>query len=92
MVKSKRKSTKVASQNADSWFIYKIVAYMVAGSIWIRYYPSSGVQLPLPLGAIIAVVVASHEKFQIDRKLEYVVLILAMFIGFWLPIGIDIYK
>ena len=92
MAKIKRKPIKKSVEEADSWFIYKMIAYMVAGSIWIRYYPSGQLQLPLPIGAIIAVIVASHEKFQIDRKIEYVVLMLAMFIGFWLPIGIDIYK
>ena len=88
---TKSKKTVIVSEG-DSTYIYKMVAYMIAGSIWLRYYPNDQLTLPLPIGAIIALLIASHEKFQIDRKIEYVVLMLAMFIGFWLPIGIDIYN
>jgi hypothetical protein len=33
---------------------------------------------------------AVHDHFQIDRKIEYTVLLVAMFVGFWTQIGVYI--
>lgn len=81
---AKRKS----STELDSTYILKIVLYLILGSEWLKILTHSGVQIPLPIGALVGVIVASHEKFQIDRKIEYALILLAMFIGFWVPLGI----
>ena len=82
----KRKS----APELDSIYILKIVLYLVVGSQWLKILTHSGVQIPVPVGALLGVLFASHERFQIDRKIEYALLLLAMFIGFWVPLGLVI--
>lgn len=91
----KRKTTKRASgtKERDSIYFLKLVLYVILGSQWLYIASqSSGQQLPLPLGFLIGLFFARHEHFQIDRKIEYAVLLVAMFIGFWLPMGIKIIR
>ena len=90
MAKTKRRTKKNSSTELDSAYILKLVLYMVLGVQWLRIYPTTDVPIPIPVGALIALLFASHEHFAIDRKIEYAVILIAMFIGFWLPIGIDI--
>jgi hypothetical protein len=82
----KRQNTK---NETDSKYILKLVAYLIIGSLWVKIVTGSS-QIPLPVGFMIGLAIASHEKFQIDRKIEYAVLLIAMFVGFWLPLGIYI--
>ena len=70
--------------SADSVFFLKLVLYMLCGSIWLQV-EAWGVALPL--GLVLGVAFASHDHFQIDRKLEYVVLLFAAVISFTLPVG-----
>lgn len=88
--KSKRKTArkKIQSTETDGAYILKLVLYVVIGSLWIKITNSDGGQIPVPVGFIIGLIFAMHDHFQIDRKIEYAILLLAMFIGFWLPIGI----
>jgi hypothetical protein len=44
----------------------------------------------LPIGFLIGLIFASREHFRIDKKIEYAILLVAMLVGFWLPIGIYI--
>lgn len=74
----------------DSSFLLKVVLYLIIGSIWCRITNSAGSYIPLPVGLLIGIIFASHEHFQVDRKIEYTLLALSAFIGFWLPIGITI--
>lgn len=62
--------------------------YLILGSIWIKVTTSDGGQIPIPAGFIVGILFAMHDHFQIDRKIEYALLLLAMFVGFWLPIGV----
>jgi hypothetical protein len=86
------KSTKAKKQavEADSTYFLKLVVFLILGSQWIYIQSGENWQLPLPVGLIIGLVFATHEHFQIDRKIEYVVLLIAAFISFWLPIGLVI--
>lgn len=87
---AKRKQTaKKSPQELDSIYFLKMVFYLVIGSLWIRITNGSS-EIPLPVGLAIGLILASHEKLQIDRKIEYAILIMAMFLGYWLPIGITI--
>jgi len=89
----KKKPTKKVSkseQELDSTYILKLVLYLIIGSQWLRITKGDATQLPIPVGFIIGLLFAAHDHFQIDRKIEYALLLVAMFIGFWLPLGITI--
>lgn len=88
MVRSKTNKRKASSQELDSVYLLKLVLYIIIGSQWLRLTTAHGSQLPIPLGLIIGVLFASHDHFQIDRKIEYAVLLVAMLVGFWSQVGI----
>ena len=79
----------VVAQESDSIYILKLVLYLILGSVWVRVSKGS-TQIPIPLGAIVGVFLARIDALQIDRKIEYAVLLLSMFIAFWLPLGIEL--
>lgn len=90
---TKKLTSRSSSKQLDSVFIFKMALFLILGSQWLYIVnPTGDAQLPLPVGAVIGVVFATHEHFKIDRKIEYVILLLAMFIGFWLPMGITIVR
>ena len=89
--KAKKSSRRSTSQSeSDSSYLLKIVMYLIIGALWLRVIPGDRVQIPLPIGAFIGLMIASRDKFVIDRKIEYGILVIAMFVGFWLPIGLSI--
>ena len=96
MAKAKTKTAskkRSSSSEMDSIFIFKMALFLILGSQWLYIIDStSSAQLPIPVGAIVGLVFASQEHFKIDRKIEYVILLIAMFIGFWLPMGITIIR
>jgi hypothetical protein len=83
------KSKKSPYSLVDSSFFLKLTLYLIIGSQWVRIQYSS-TQIPIPAGLVIGLLFAGHEHFQIDRKIEYAMLLLASFIGFWLPLGLTI--
>jgi hypothetical protein len=74
----------------DSTYILKVLMYLIVGSLWLKVTLKSGSEMPLPVGALIGLLFAAHDHFQIDRKIEYAVIIVAMFIGFWIPTGFQL--
>lgn len=78
-------SNQATRKEADSTFFLKILLYFLLGSVWI-----ATPWLPIPIGLMLGVVYAHHDHFQIDRKLEYVILLLAAVISFAVPIGLVI--
>lgn len=86
MAKTKKRTKNTAE--SDSTYFLKIVLYMMISAAWVRVTTNSGAEYPLPVGAIIALIFASHEHFQMDRKIEYALILVSMFISFWLPIGL----
>lgn len=84
--KQKRKG-KITGQELDSIFLFKLVLYMILGSIWIKI-TKGDTQIPIPVGLIIGIIFTAHEHFAIDRKIEYAVLLVAMLVGFWAPFGL----
>lgn len=89
MGKAKTKR-KTAPKETDGAYILKLVMYMIIGSLWIKISSDDSNQWPIPVGFIIGVLFAMHDHFKIDRKIEYALLLVAMFVGFWLPIGLFI--
>jgi hypothetical protein len=88
----KRKTTPKRTQatETDSAYMLKLVMYLIIGSLWVKVTTADGGQIPIPVGFVIGIMFAMHDHFQIDRKIEYALLLVAMFVGFWLPIGIFI--
>lgn len=89
MAKTKKRSSRTKPE-ADSTYLLKLVMYLILGSLWVKISISDTSQLPLPVGFIVGLWFASKDHFQIDRKIEYAVLLVAMLVGFWLPIGMYI--
>lgn len=88
---AKAKQKRVRTAELDSAYFLKLVLYLIVGSLWVRIGNSQGtLQLPLPVGLLIGALFARHEQFQLDRKIEYAVLLVAMVVGFWAPIGLSI--
>lgn len=71
----------------DRVYILKTILYLIIGAQWLKIQTKGNVQIPIPVGALIGLIFAYHEHFQMDRKVEYAILIVAMFVGFWVPLG-----
>ena len=87
MVKKKQKSTET-----DSAYFLKLVLYVVLGTFWLKF--ADPIQLGaflvngFPLGLILGLIFASHDHFQVDRKIEYAILIVMTILTYYLPAGI----
>jgi hypothetical protein len=86
----KKTALKSWSVEPDSTFFLKLVVFLILGSQWIYIESYPDWQIPIPVGLILGLVFATHEHFQIDRKIEYAVLLIATFAAFWLPLGLVI--
>jgi ABC-type dipeptide/oligopeptide/nickel transport system permease component len=75
-------------EEPDSLYILKLVLYLIVGSQWLKIQTKTGAQISIPYGALLGLLFATHDHFRIDRKIEYAVLLVAMFVGFWIPIGL----
>ncbi len=85
MAKTKNRPT---SSDVDMIYFLKLTVYLVLGSLWLKITDGQNTQLPIPVGFLIGLVLASHDHVQIDRKIGFAVLLVAMLIGFWAPFGI----
>lgn len=92
MVVMAKQKTKLKSRSTelDSVYLLKTVLYLVLGSQWLWLEQSDGGRIPIPLGLLTGILFAMHDHFQIDRKIEYAVLLLAMLVGYIASIGIFI--
>lgn len=69
---------KITSANEpDSSYFLKIVLYAVLGMIWLQFNGKT----VFPVGCLVAFALAQHERFQIDRKVEYAVIFIAALIA-----------
>jgi len=84
--KTAARKSKITKET-DGNYVLKLVLYVIIGSQWL-WVTSGNTQIPLPIGLLVGLYFASHEHFQVDRKIEYAVLIVAMIIGFWAQVGI----
>ena len=64
----------------------KLVLYFLLGSFWLRIAIGDDDYVGFPLGLAIGLVFASHEHFQVDRKIEYAVLVIATALSAYIPI------
>jgi len=85
---AKKPKKASAAAEMDSVFFLKLVLYLVLGSVWIKVIHGDTISLPLPVGLIAGLFFTAHEHFQIDRKIEYAILLVAMFVGYVAPFGL----
>lgn len=87
-----KQKAKQKSIEPDSVYFLKLVMYVVLGSFWLKFNAPIAIgdfQLhALPLGLFIGLLFASHDHFQIDRKIEYATLIVVTIVTFFVPAGI----
>ncbi len=92
MVKKQTKKRKVQPVEADSAYFLKLILYVLLGATWIRFatplhlgtFQLNGA----PLGMLFGIVLASHDHFTMDRKIEYAILIIMTILTYFLPAGI----
>lgn len=76
----------------DSAYFLKLVLYVVLGSLWLKFASPlmiGGVVLNgLPIGLVLGLIFASHDHFQVDRKIEYAVLLIVTILSYFAPSGI----
>jgi hypothetical protein len=85
MVKQKRPQGEL-----DGVYLLKLLLYVLLGSMWIKLSKGDSIGISIPIGLIIGLIFASHEHFQIDRKIEYAALVIAMLFGYFAPYGLYI--
>jgi hypothetical protein len=85
----KRKSQ---TNEQDSAYFLKLVLYVVLGSLWLKFnnpiFIGDFALHAFPVGLFLGLLFASHDHFQVDRKIEYAVLIVVTIVCFFLPAGI----
>lgn len=84
---AKRKKFKY-NQESDGLYFLKLVLYIVLGSQWLWLAPKNGAHIPIPLGLALGLLIASHDRFRIDRKIQFAVLLVAALVAFWGQVGI----
>lgn len=77
-----------AAGEPDGVYLLKLVLYLILGASWLKISKGQTLQVPIPIGFAAGLIFAAHEHFQLDKKIEYALLLAAMLIGFWLPIGL----
>ena len=85
-------ATKKIPHESDSAYFLKIVLYIILGAFWIKFngpiiigaFQING----FPVGLLVGLLFASHDHFQIDRKIEYALLVIVTILTFFLPAGI----
>jgi hypothetical protein len=65
------------TETTEAYFL-KIILYFVLGLIWIKF---NGRTI-FPAGFVLGFIIAQKEHFQIDRKFELLVLLVAAVLGF----------
>ncbi|HVE80631.1 MAG TPA: hypothetical protein VNA68_00600 [Candidatus Dormibacteraeota bacterium] len=76
---------KPVKQELDSIYFLKILLYFIIGSVWFAFNEAR----LLPFGLILGLLAVRHEKLQIDRKIEYAILVIASLLGLF-GIGITV--
>ena len=88
--KSARAVSHDASQSFDGVYLFKMVFYLLIGSLWLKVSAGTDLNVPIPIGLAVGLIFTTHEHFQIDRKIEYAVMLVAMLFGYFAPYGLYI--
>jgi hypothetical protein len=85
----KKPSQKRSARRQDRVYFLKILLYMILGLQWVWLIDEQArVWLTLPIGLGLGLLFTRHERFRIDRKIEYAVLLVAALVGFLLEAGV----
>lgn len=87
---SRKTGVKASAASFDGVFLLKMVLYLLVGSIWVKISKNGDMTFPIPIGLMVGLVFTLHEHFQLDRKLEYAILLAAMLFGYFAPYGLYI--
>jgi hypothetical protein len=79
-----RKSKNKAVEK-DTVYVLKLILFFIVGCLWIRLGGANGT--PIPIGLVFGILFASHDHFQIDKKIEFAILLVAAILSFIAPIG-----
>jgi hypothetical protein len=71
------KPTSTNNNEYDSVYFLKVLLYLLLGTIWIAF----GGSKYIPAGLLFGLVIAQHERLQLDRKIEYAMLIIGGLLG-----------
>ena len=87
---AKQKSSAVET---DSAYFLKLVLYVILGSFWLKFDQPVALSETfalngLPVGLFVGLFFAAHDQFQVDRKIEYAILLVTAVVSLFLPIGI----
>lgn len=86
MARNKKQQQNVSK---DGIFILKLALFVILGSLWLKITKDGGnINIPIPVGLIVGILLTSHEHFQLDRKIEYAILVAAALFGFVAPYGL----
>ena len=87
--KKSQKNKQKQPTEKDSVYFLKLAVYAVLGLTWIHFAEPLQIGnftlFGVPAGFVVGIIIASHDHFQIDRKIEYAILLLATIIGFAIP-------
>lgn len=90
---AQQRKTKVQTESDGAYFL-KLVLYVVLGTLWLKFADpimlGNIVLNGLPIGLFIGLIFASHDHFQVDRKIEYAILLVMTIVSYFLPAGIVI--
>lgn len=84
---TKSKTKKRPAKEQEGVYLLKLVLYVILGALWLKVSSGENLQFPVPIGFLTGLIFIKHEHFQIDRKIDYAVLLIACFVGYWLPFG-----
>lgn len=91
MAKTKQPTQKSKrSTSFEGVYLFKMVLYLLLGSIWVKVSNGDNIDIGVPIGLIVGLAFTFHEHFQIDRKIEYALLLAAMLFGYFAPYGLYI--
>lgn len=90
MAKSKPKlsKSKNSTQSFEGVYLFKMVLYLLLGSMWVKISAGADLTVPIPIGLIVGLIFTTHEHFRIDRKIEYAIMLVAMLFGYFAPYGL----
>lgn len=85
---------KITNSESDSTYFLKLVLYIVFGTLWLKFATPLTLGIfqlnGIPVGLLLGLLFASHDHFQVDRKIEYAILIIMTIVTYFLPAGIVI--
>lgn len=94
MAKTHTAKRRNQAKEADSTYFLKIVLFIILGSLWLKFDTPLAfgdfLLRGVPLGLFIGLFFASHDHFNIDRKIEYAILLIMTIVALFLPVGIII--